>query len=845
MQDQKTRLIHLLPVERQTKTETQDLIRGFTDAELAEAQVIVPEREEPGLTAPIPRKVHVSGRAWVADQGRANGLSDVRVTDGEYIYLTEEDGTFSFIFDMDDDPHCRFVVVVCPSGYRLTTPFFLRIPHDEETVEYQVDFVFHTDIQDSQFSFLVASDSQFTRLEAMISIAKDFAQMTEEAKDLAFLMTVGDLTMSSTHYQWDMYDQIQGASQLPIYNSFGGHDGNCLTPRSTLNYELRIGPPYYSWDYGGVHFVQFVTEHRYLGERGQTRQDKWLEADLKMVVPETPVIVATHYPLKADWFDQRKAEGFKVICQLAAHWHCVQVGSRGSVPVLITAPARGSDWGSYSNAYRWVHITSNGVRSDLRVAGQYQRLEVISPAVATTLGQQPIRLLAYDSAKKVKTVRCRLADPNGVIQSTDLKLDGDWTWKEQFNPQIPGQWTFELDATDQLNQCWQQKHLVEVIDTCLADPVIGGDFPWILAGDPPRVLAEGPEPPLYPLWIQHTGSVHVLHASPVVAHGHVYVAVTNPNAGEIFHGICCFEAKTGQEIWRSPSPRGDIRGAVTVHEDCVYIVTGQGWAAAYMAKTGELLWAQPLKPAYADGRPLAINQTPPIPTKFGLLVSDWQSPQFLLNYQTGEEIRQFDIDIGYYAAFATIFDDILYIARRYGRSAIRLPLGEVVWEGEESARSTSAGIVVDGKFIYRTASSVKALDTETGEEIWDTPVANAGFQNPIPVVWDDLVLVNGTHFTAIDLVTSEIRWEVACAQDASRFERSQRQTMAGSSTPIVAGNYAYFGHDDTSIRTVNNQGHLVWVYRLGTPIKTAPVVCGNLLFAHDYSGNLWCFAPTV
>ena len=101
------------------------------------------------------------------------------------------------------------------------------------------------------------------------------------------------------------------------------------------------------------------------------------------------------------------------------------------------------------------------------------------------------------------------------------------------------------------------------------------------------------------------------------------------------------------------------------------------------------------------------------------------------------------------------------------------------------------------------------------------------------------------HFTAIDLVTSEIRWEVACAQDASRFERSQRQTMAGSSTPIVARDYAYFGHDDTSIRTVNNQGHLVWTYRLGTPIKIAPVVCGNLLFAHDYSGNLWCFAPTV
>ena len=107
--------------------------------------------------------------------------------------------------------------------------------------------------------------------------------------------------------------------------------------------------------------------------------------------------------------------------------------------------------------------------------------------------------------------------------------------------------------------------------------MIGDDFHWILAGAPPRVLAEGPEPPLYPLWIQHTGSVNVLHASPIVAHGHESIAVTNPSAGgEIFHGICCFEAKTGQEIWRNPSLRGDIHGLVTVHEGSVYSVKGQG-----------------------------------------------------------------------------------------------------------------------------------------------------------------------------------------------------------------------------------------------------------------------------
>ena len=44
--------------------------------------------------------------------------------------------------------------------------------------------------------------------------------------------------------------------------------------------------------------------------------------------------------------------------------------------------------------------------------------------------------------------------------------------------------------------------------------------------------------------------------------------------------------------------------------------------------------------------------------------------------------------------------------------------------------------------------------------------------------------------------------------------------------PIVAGDYAYLGHDEALIRTVNNQDHLVWTYQLGTPIKRL-----NLWFA--------------
>jgi hypothetical protein len=41
---------------------------------------------------------------------------------------------------------------------------------------------------------------------------------------------------------------------------------------------------------------------------------------------------------------------------------------------------------------------------------------------------------------------------------------------------------------------------------------------------------------------------------------------------------------------------------------------------------------------------------------------------------------------------------------------------------------------------------------------------------------------------------------------------------------------------------VTRNGEVAWEHRLGTPIKTSPVITGNLLLVHDYAGNLWCFA---
>ena len=52
---------------------------------------------------------------------------------------------------------------------------------------------------------------------------------------------------------------------------------------------------------------------------------------------------------------------------------------------------------------------------------------------------------------------------------------------------------------------------------------------------------------------------------------------------------------------------------------------------------------------------------------------------------------------------------------------------------------------------------------------------------------------------------------------------------------------AYYGHDDTFVRAINRGREVVWEYVVGTPVKTSPVVTGNLLFVYDLAGYLWCW----
>ena len=96
------------------------------------------------------------------------------------------------------------------------------------------------------------------------------------------------------------------------------------------------------------------------------------------------------------------------------------------------------------------------------------------------------------------------------------------------------------------------------------------------------------------------------------------------------------------------------------------------------AAGGQLNWSTQLRPDYKKGRPLAINNTPAVPTPVGLLVSDWTRIQYLLDYASGKQIRSLDSNVGSYAGFATVSGDRMFTIARGVGAALKLSSGETL-----------------------------------------------------------------------------------------------------------------------------------------------------------------------
>jgi 3',5'-cyclic AMP phosphodiesterase CpdA len=121
----------------------------------------------------------------------------------------------------------------------------------------------------------------------------------------SFLIHTGDITQLSKPEEFDTFDQlVKSCRTKDVFYVPGEHDvlndgGKLYRDRYLRTVDAK-GSGWYSFNKNGVHFVGLVNvlnlEAGGLGQLGDD-QLQWLEADLKGLGTDTPIVVFAHIPL--------------------------------------------------------------------------------------------------------------------------------------------------------------------------------------------------------------------------------------------------------------------------------------------------------------------------------------------------------------------------------------------------------------------------------------------------------------------------------------------------------------------------------------------------------------------
>lgn len=186
--------------------------------------------------------------------------------------------------------------------------------------------------------------------------------------------------------------------------------------------------------------------------------------------------------------------------------------------------------------------------------------------------------------------------------------------------------------------------------------------------------------------------------------------------------------------------------------------------------------------------------------------------------------------------------------------AMDIETGKEIWQTNLSEKTNfyssnrsamlSGGLTVSGShvFVGSEKAIVYALNTDDGKVAWQTTVAGEAMSRP--VVSDGMVLVHTTNgmLQALNESDGAIKWTLNL--DVPSL------SLRGESSPTVAFGAAIVGGDNGRVSAVMmQQGQLIWQQRIsqvtGTTeidrlndVDMTPVVVDGVVYALAYNGNL-------
>jgi predicted MPP superfamily phosphohydrolase len=243
----------------------------------------------------------------IKDNGEA-GIKGVVVSDQVNVAVTDGNG----VYQLHDSKGFGIVFVSMPAGYKAVRSYYRTVDAAQSVA--QADFPLTKTPAVSQFRFVHASDTHIS--DKSIERFNKFRAAVDSVKP-DFVVVTGDLVRDALRVSekeaTSLYEMFRTESQKitsPVWSAPGNHEIFGIERHLSLvsqdhplygrkMFRHFMGPDYYSFNYGGVHFVALNSlEFEDLWYYGSidSVQREWLKRDLAAIPPTMPVITFQHVP---------------------------------------------------------------------------------------------------------------------------------------------------------------------------------------------------------------------------------------------------------------------------------------------------------------------------------------------------------------------------------------------------------------------------------------------------------------------------------------------------------------------------------------------------------------------
>lgn len=257
-------------------------------------------------------------------------VSGVVISDGELVVKTNSEG----YYEMFSEKPCGYVFMTIPGGYEVETDgliprFFGYTTYcDLDVINFQLK-----KRRNDNFTLFISADTHLRGDPEELDLPQfrkwylpDISKEIERVKGPVYSLHLGDMTTDIMWHKNDFalrkYLDVMKTYPSPIFHLPGNHDNERSIDYSVPDaqwdsiaqrpYRQIIGPNYYSFNIGKVHFVMLdnIIVRKGQLNKGKVssrndfmlddRQLRWFERDLETVETSTPLVVCMHVPV-SDW----------------------------------------------------------------------------------------------------------------------------------------------------------------------------------------------------------------------------------------------------------------------------------------------------------------------------------------------------------------------------------------------------------------------------------------------------------------------------------------------------------------------------------------------------------------